>query len=57
MSLRSIDFSRPGILFDAALDRLASIGIGEERDPARLDISTLSPPDVLARLIADVASV
>jgi ATP-binding cassette, subfamily C, bacterial LapB len=57
IDFRRIDFSRAGPLFDQALDRLAEIGIGARRDPARLDVKHLPPPDVLARLIADIASV
>lgn len=57
MSLSSADFERPSLLFDALIDRLAAMGLGADRDPARLDVSQLPPPDVLARLIADIAAV
>jgi ATP-binding cassette, subfamily C, bacterial LapB len=57
LDFRRFDFGRAASLFDESLDRLAEFGIGEKRDPARFDVSQLPPPDLLARLIADIASV
>src|SRR4051812_10284422 len=57
MSLASVNSVRPAAIFDAALDRLAAIGVGQERDPDRFDVSRLPPPEVLARLLNEIASV
>ena len=57
MSLSSVNFERPAAMFDAALDRLAAIGLGQQRDPQRLDTSRLPPPETLARLLTEIASV
>ena len=57
MSLISVNFERPAAIFDAALERLASIGVGQGRDPRRFDVSRLPPPEVLARLLTEIASV
>src|SRR3954463_8188381 len=57
MSLASVNSVRPGAIFDDALDRLAAIGVGQERDPDRFDVSRLPPPEVLARLLGEIASV
>ena len=57
MSLISVNFERPAAIFDAALERLASIGVGQGRDPQRFDVSRLPPPEVLARLLTEIASV
>jgi ATP-binding cassette, subfamily C, bacterial LapB len=57
MFARSIDFIRISTRFDAALDRLAAIGLTEARDPNRLDVSSLPRPDLLARLLTEIASV
>src|SRR5690242_19617537 len=57
MSLTSVNFERPAAMFDAALDRLAEIGLGQQRDPDRLDVSRLPPPEVLSRLLTEIASV
>src|SRR5262245_24490914 len=53
----SVNSQRPAEIFDAALGRLAAIGVGQERDPQRLDVSRLPPPEVLARLLTEIASV
>jgi ATP-binding cassette subfamily C protein LapB len=52
-------FSRAGVAagFDAALGRLAAIGLREPRDPARLDVSELPPPDLLARLLVEISTI
>lgn len=55
MISQSIDFTRAR--FDAALDRLAEIGLAEARDPNRLDVSNLPRPEHLARLLSEIASV
>jgi ATP-binding cassette subfamily C protein LapB len=57
MFARSIDFLRISTRFDAALDRLAAIGLTQARDPNRLDVSSLPRPDLLARLLTEIASV
>jgi ATP-binding cassette subfamily C protein LapB len=51
-------FSMAGIAagFDATLDRLAAIGLREPRDPARLDLSKLPPPDLLSRLLVEIST-
>ena len=56
MSL-SVNSERSAAVFDAALGRLAAIGVGQERDPQRFDVSRLPPPEVLARLLTEIASV
>jgi ATP-binding cassette, subfamily C, bacterial LapB len=48
---------RSASVFDATLDRMAKIGLAETRDPERLDVSQLPPPDLLARLLTEIASV
>ena len=53
----SVNSERTAAVFDAALGRLAAIGVGQERDPQRLDVSRLPPPEVLARLLTEIASV
>jgi ATP-binding cassette, subfamily C, bacterial LapB len=53
----SIRSGRSPSVFDATLDRLAKIGLAEARDPERLDVSQLPPPDLLARLLTEIASV
>ena len=53
----SVNSERTAAIFDAALGRLAAIGVGQERDPDRLDVSRLPPPEVLARLLTEIASV
>lgn len=53
----SIRSGRSAPVFDATLDRLAKIGLAETRDPERLDVSQLPPPDLLARLLTEIASV
>src|ERR1700761_4155744 len=57
MSLRSVDLSRVTAKFDAAIDSLATIGLTEPRDPDRLDVSGVPRPDLLARLLNEIASV
>src|SRR5262245_6338343 len=57
MSLSSVNFERPAAIFDAALDRLAEFGLGQERDPNRFDVSRLPPPEVLSRLLTEIAAV
>src|SRR6201996_8031634 len=57
MSLRSVDLSRVTAKFDAAIDSLATIGLTEPRDPDRLDVSGVPRPDLLARLLGEIASV
>ena len=53
----SIRSGRSASVFDATLDRMAKIGLAETRDPERLDVSQLPPPDLLARLLTEIASV
>jgi len=53
----SIRSGRSASAFDATLDRMAKIGLAETRDPERLDVSQLPPPDLLARLLTEIASV
>ena len=53
----SIWSGRLSSAFDATLDRLSKIGLVEARDPERLDVSQLPRPDVLARLLTEIASV
>jgi ATP-binding cassette subfamily C protein LapB len=53
----SIRSGRHASVFDATLDRLSKIGLVEARDPGRLDVSQLPPPDLLARLLTEIASV
>ena len=53
----SVNSERTAAVFDAALGRLAAIGVGQERDPQRFDVSRLPPPEVLARLLTEIASV
>jgi ATP-binding cassette subfamily C protein LapB len=48
---------RSASVFDATLDRMAKIGLAETRDPERLDVSQLPAPDLLARLLTEIASV
>lgn len=57
MSQSSIRSGRPASVFDATLGHLAKIGLAEARDPERLDVSQLPPPDLLARLLTEIASV
>ena len=57
MLFRSVDFTRVSESFDAAIDRLAAIGLMETRDPNRLDVSHLPRPDMLARLLSEIALV
>jgi ATP-binding cassette, subfamily C, bacterial LapB len=57
MFSRSIEFIRASTRFDAARDGLAAIGLTDARDPNRLDVSNLPRPDLLARLLTDIASV
>src|ERR1700750_519956 len=57
MSMSSINFGRPVLVFDAALDQLAKIGLTEARDPERLDVSRLPPPDLLVRPLTEIASI
>ena len=56
MLSRSIEFIRASTRFDAARDGLAAIGLTDARDPNRLDVSNLPRPDLLARLLSDIAS-
>jgi ATP-binding cassette, subfamily C, bacterial LapB len=53
----SIRSGRSASVFDATLDRMAKIGLAETRDPQRLDVSQLPRPDLLARLLTEIASV
>lgn len=53
----SIRSGRSASVFDATLDRMAKIGLAATRDPERLDVSQLPPPDLLARLLTEIASV
>src|SRR4051794_8832452 len=53
----SIKSERHAAVVDAAVGRLARIGLAQRRDPERLDVSRLPPPDHLARLLAEIASV
>lgn len=53
----SVNSERTAAIFDAVLGRLAAMGVGQERDPGRLDVSRLPPPEVLARLLTEIASV
>jgi ATP-binding cassette subfamily C protein LapB len=53
----SIRSGRSASVFDATLDRMAKIGLAETRDPERLDVSQLPRPDLLARLLTEIASV
>jgi ATP-binding cassette, subfamily C, bacterial LapB len=53
----SIKSGRPAPVFDAILDRLSKTGLVEARDPERLDVSRLPPPDLLARLLTEIAAV
>ena len=57
MFSRSIDFTRVSARFDAAIDSLAAIGLGEARDPNRLDVSRLPRPEHLARLLSEISSI
>ena len=56
MFSRSIEFIRASTKFDAARDGLAAIGLTDARDPNRRDVSNLPRPDLLARLLTDIAS-
>jgi len=56
MFSRSIEFIRASTKFDAARDGLAAIGLIDARDPNRRDVSNLPRPDLLARLLTDIAS-
>jgi ATP-binding cassette, subfamily C, bacterial LapB len=49
--------SGPASVVDAARDRLSKIGVVDTRDPERLDVSQLPPPDLLARLLTEIAAV
>jgi ATP-binding cassette subfamily C protein LapB len=53
----SIRSGRSASVFDATLDRMAKMGLAETRDPERLDVSQLPRPDLLARLLTEIASV
>jgi ATP-binding cassette, subfamily C, bacterial LapB len=53
----SIKSGRPASLYDTAIGQLSKIGVVNERDPERLDVSQLPPPDHLARLLTEIASV
>jgi ATP-binding cassette subfamily C protein LapB len=57
MSQSSIQSGRSAPVFDATRERLAKIGLVEARSPERLDVSRLPPPDLLARLLTEIASV
>jgi ATP-binding cassette subfamily C protein LapB len=57
MFSRGNDFIRISTRFDAALGRLAAIGLTKVRDPNRLDVSSLPRPDLLARLLSEISSV
>ena len=57
MFQNSVKFGRPALVFDATVDRLAKMGLVEARDPDRLDVSQLPPPDVLVRLLTEIASI
>jgi ATP-binding cassette, subfamily C, bacterial LapB len=57
MVFRSVDFTRIFTRFDAAINGLAAIGLAQPRDPNRLDVSNLPRPDMLARLLSEIASV
>jgi ATP-binding cassette, subfamily C, bacterial LapB len=57
MSSPGIDLTFVSTKFDAAVDRLAGIGLVEARDPNRLDVSHLPRPDLLARLLTEISSV
>jgi ATP-binding cassette subfamily C protein LapB len=56
MFSRGIEFIRASTRLDAARDGLAAIGLTDARDPNRLDVSNLPRPDLLARLLTDIAS-
>jgi ATP-binding cassette subfamily C protein LapB len=56
MFSRSIESIRASTKFDAARDGLAAIGLTDARDPNRRDVSNLPRPDLLARLLTDIAS-
>jgi ATP-binding cassette subfamily C protein LapB len=57
MAQLNVKSARPGSMVDAAIGRLSRIGLTDERDPERLDVSGLPPPDHLARLLTEIASV
>jgi ATP-binding cassette subfamily C protein LapB len=57
MSQSSIKSDRAASAGDATVGRLARIGLAERRDPERRDESRLPPPDHLARLLTEIASV
>jgi ATP-binding cassette, subfamily C, bacterial LapB len=57
MIARSTDFTDISSRFGAALGGLASLGRRQARDPNRLDVSQLPPPDLLARLLTEISSV
>jgi ATP-binding cassette subfamily C protein LapB len=57
MLQRHIKSGHPSAMYDAAVAQLSKIGLADERDPARLDVSQLPPPDHLARLLTEIASV
>ena len=48
---------RHAAVVDAAVGRLATIGLAQRPDPKRLDVSQLPPPDHLARLLAEIAAI
>ena len=56
MFSRSIEFIRASTKFDAAREGLAAIGLIDARDPNRRDVSNLPRPELLARLLTDIAS-
>ena len=54
---QSIDLTRVSARFDAAIDGLAAIGLGEARDPNRLEVSHLPRPEHLARLLSEISAI
>jgi ATP-binding cassette subfamily C protein LapB len=57
MFLRRFNLALVSEGFDAGLQKLGGIGLRGERDPERLDVSKLPPPDLLARLLVEISSV
>src|ERR1700744_5367037 len=53
----SMKSGRSAAVVDAAIGQLSRIGLVDERDPERLDVSQLPPPDHLARLLTEIALV
>src|ERR1700759_4936310 len=57
MVQRSVNTGHPVSLYDAAIAHLSKAGLADKRDPERLDVSQLPPPDHLAKLLTEIASV